>query len=409
MAGGQRTSGAHVSLKVLVIDRSPPVSLRQGNALIGIEVLSRLAHHDLTLVAPATPDERELATQRLSGIFRSMHLVPRNHWTPALAGSVEPDVAARLGSAPGLDLPASRALTRCIAQVAQRDRYDVLHVRQLPMAGYGAGIPSSGRVLELIDSETLGAERARPRTWRTRLRAKVAAGLERRAIRRFDVVTTVALADADRLHALASRARVEVVPNGVDAARFQPDPGDNAEAPARSSSSVRCPSRRMSRPCAGSSPRFCRRRHPSRCHGHDRRPGSRPGRRAGADGVTVTGAVDDVRPFLARAAVVVAPMVSGSGIKNKILEAMAMRGPWSRPPGRRGLAARPAGNMLVADGAAAFATAVARLLADPDRGGVDRGRRVVRWSRRRYTWEACAAAYAALYAELAGSRRARLR
>ena len=85
-----------------MIDRSPPVSLRQGNALIGIEVLSRLAHHDLTLVAPATPEEREVATQRLAGMFRAMHLVPRSHWTPALAGSVEPYVAraAGIGSQP---------------------------------------------------------------------------------------------------------------------------------------------------------------------------------------------------------------------------------------------------------------------------------------------------------------------
>lgn len=41
------------------------------------------------------------------------------------------------------------------------------------------------------------------------------------------------------------------------------------------------------------------------------------------DGVEVTGAVPDVRPYLSRAAVAVAPFVIAAGIQNKILEAMA--------------------------------------------------------------------------------------
>ena len=386
-----------------MIDRSPPVSLRQGNALIGIEVLSRLAHHDLTLVAPATPDEREVAMQRLAGTFRAMHLVPRSSWTPALAGSVEPYVAARLGSAPGLDLPASRALSHCIRELGEGDPYDVLHVRQLPMAGYGATIRSSGRLLELIDSETLGAERARPRTWRTRLRAKLAASVERRAIRRFDVATTVADADADRLRALAPRARVEVVPNGVDAARFRPDPDVEAEpmslvfvgamAYAPNVAAMRyftdevLPIVRRTRPGARLT-----------IVGRDPAPVVRA---MASEGVDVTGEVDDVRPYLARAAVFVAPMVSGSGIKNKVLEAMAMGRPVvATPLAIEGLPLRHGENVLVADGAAGLADAIHRLLADPGEaarigGG---GRALVE---RTYTWDACATRYERLYQELA--------
>jgi len=43
--------------------------------------------------------------------------------------------------------------------------------------------------------------------------------------------------------------------------------------------------------------------------------------------VIVTGAVDDVRPFIMKANVVVVPMRMGSGMKNKILEAMALQKP----------------------------------------------------------------------------------
>ncbi len=44
----------------------------------------------------------------------------------------------------------------------------------------------------------------------------------------------------------------------------------------------------------------------------------------GGNGITVTGRVPDMRPYLARAAVAVAPLVYGVGNPNKVLEAMAM-------------------------------------------------------------------------------------
>jgi len=46
-----------------------------------------------------------------------------------------------------------------------------------------------------------------------------------------------------------------------------------------------------------------------------------------ADGVTVTGYVDDVRPYMASAAVAAAPLRFGAGIQNKVLEAMAFEVP----------------------------------------------------------------------------------
>jgi len=39
--------------------------------------------------------------------------------------------------------------------------------------------------------------------------------------------------------------------------------------------------------------------------------------------ITVTGTVDDIRPFLWKATAAVVPLVYGAGIQNKILEAMA--------------------------------------------------------------------------------------
>ena len=55
--------------------------------------------------------------------------------------------------------------------------------------------------------------------------------------------------------------------------------------------------------------------------------GSRPAKEVNAlagDNVVVTGAVDDVRPYLAHAKLAVAPLRIARGIQNKVLEAMAM-------------------------------------------------------------------------------------
>lgn len=410
MGRQQRSGGARMPLKVLVIDRAPPISLRQGNALIGMEVLSRLAHHDLTLVAPATRSEEDAAAQRLGGIFSAIHLVPRARWTPALAGSVELAAARHVKAVPRLDLPAARALAARIRLVAARGDFDVLHVRQLPMAAYGELVAGPGRLLELIDSETLGAERARPPSPRTRLRGRLASIAERRAMRRYDVVTTVAEADAARLATLAPGARVETVPNGVDAARFRPDP-NVTPAPL----SLVFVGAMSFPPNIAAMAWFTREVLPAVLR---ESPGARltivgrdpaPEVRAMASrAVTVTGEVDDVRPYLAAATLFIAPMVSGSGIKNKVLEAMAMALPVvATSLAVEGLPILEGEHAMVADRVVPFATAIGRLLVRPDeRARIgESARRLVM---ERYTWEACAARYELLYQELAQGRRGSL-
>ena len=57
------------------------------------------------------------------------------------------------------------------------------------------------------------------------------------------------------------------------------------------------------------------------------RPGSAVQQLAKMPGVTVTGAVKDIRPYIAHARVVVAPLRIARGVQNKVLEAMAMAKP----------------------------------------------------------------------------------
>ena len=84
---------------------------------------------------------------------------------------------------------------------------------------------------------------------------------------------------------------------------------------------------------------------------------------ARTDGVEVTGSVPDVRPYLARAAVVVAPLRIARGIQNKVLEGLsAGRLVVATPNALDGIGARAGRDILVAAEAADFSRAVTQVL-----------------------------------------------
>ena len=99
--------------------------------------------------------------------------------------------------------------------------------------------------------------------------------------------------------------------------------------------------------------------------------GSRPGPEvknlARQPGITVTGSVPDVRPYLAHAACAIAPLRIARGVQNKVLEAMAMARPViATPQAAEGIRARAGMDFDLAPDAAAFATAVLHHLTHRD-------------------------------------------
>ncbi|WP_076069221.1 TIGR03087 family PEP-CTERM/XrtA system glycosyltransferase [Sphingomonas montana] len=116
---------------------------------------------------------------------------------------------------------------------------------------------------------------------------------------------------------------------------------------------------------------------------------------AALPGVEVTGAVADVRPWLAAAEVVVAPLKLARGIQNKVLEAMAMgKAVVASPAAHEGIDADPGRHLIVA-GPDRQADAVRALIADPVRraslGRAARARMV-----ERYGWDRVLAPLAAM-------------
>jgi glycosyltransferase involved in cell wall biosynthesis len=83
------------------------------------------------------------------------------------------------------------------------------------------------------------------------------------------------------------------------------------------------------------------------------------------EGLTLTGYVDDIRPYVARAACYIAPLRVGGGTRLKLLDAWAMgKAIVSTTIGAEGLGARHGETMLLADTADAFADAIASVLRD---------------------------------------------
>jgi glycosyltransferase involved in cell wall biosynthesis len=81
------------------------------------------------------------------------------------------------------------------------------------------------------------------------------------------------------------------------------------------------------------------------------------------EGVEVTGAVDDVRPYVAGARVVVAPLRIARGIQNKVLEGMAMARPVVTTPGAlEGIGAKPGRDLLTGANGRDLAEAVVSVL-----------------------------------------------
>jgi glycosyltransferase involved in cell wall biosynthesis len=108
-------------------------------------------------------------------------------------------------------------------------------------------------------------------------------------------------------------------------------------------------------------------------------------------GVTLAAAVPDMAPELAAATVALVPMRAGTGLQNKVLEAMAVGTPVvATPTVAAALDVTPGTHLMVAGDAADLAAATVALLRDPGRARAmaTAARALVE---RRYRWDESAA------------------
>jgi glycosyltransferase involved in cell wall biosynthesis len=237
-----------------------------------------------------------------------------------------------------------------------------------------------------------------------RAQAPLVEAFEESTLAAVDGVSCVSRRDATALAARAPGRRCVVVPNGVDLGRYAfraaapPDPvlffvGDLAWAP--NADGIRWFLGRVW-------PEVRRRRPGARVEILAR---ERPADLARAAGPEVRfGYADDTRPYWARAALAIVPLLSGGGTRLKILEAAACGVPVvSTRVGAEGLDLEPGAEIAIAEDAGEFASETLRLLADAPaaRRQAEAARRKVE---ERYGWDGIGEAFARALLERRAAR-----
>ena len=116
----------------------------------------------------------------------------------------------------------------------------------------------------------------------------------------------------------------------------------------------------------------------------------------GQTGVTVTGKVDDMRPYLWGSKISIVPIRIGGGTRLKIYECMAAGLPVvSTTVGAEGLSYKDGEDILLADDAEAFAAACVRLLSD-DAARIAIARNALERARNELSWEAVSREFEAI-------------
>ena len=116
-------------------------------------------------------------------------------------------------------------------------------------------------------------------------------------------------------------------------------------------------------------------------------PNERVKKLAEKDGVTVTGWVDDIRHSYRRGKVFAAPLFIGTGLQNKLLEAMALKLPCiTTPLANNALGAIENESILIARSAEEFASKIEDLIRNSDKAKslAEKGHEFVK---SRYNWE----------------------
>lgn len=209
---------------------------------------------------------------------------------------------------------------------------DLIFVHCSSVAPYVLDLPARAKVIDYGDMDS--------QKWREYSRHKpfpLSAGYWLEAVKlerterlladSFDLCTCTTRGELETLKALGVSRPTGWYPNGVDAEFFKPAP-DGAYDPDLVAFIGRMdyfPNQQgVLRFCAEVLPELRKRRPATRFEvvGADPPPEIRA--LADLPGVTVTGSVPDVRPYVTRAALTVAPLEIARGTQNKILESLAM-------------------------------------------------------------------------------------
>jgi len=386
--------------KLLYLVHRIPYPPNKGDKIRSFNILKFLAQHYQVYLGTFVDDDHDWQYLKdLEAYCEDVYAVPLKPLRSKLRS-----LPALLGSVP-MTVPyyGDTGLRSWIRAQKQAHDFDAVLVFSSAMAQYvmGPGWSHLHRVIDFVDVDSdkwlqYAATKAWPMSWIYRREANTLLAFDKQVTAEFEASLFVSAKEAELFAAMpgVDAARVGHADNGVDVDYFNPlgdypkpykmdeqvivftgamDYWANADAVSWFAREV-LPEVRKEHAAA-----------------HFYIVGARPTRQvqelASLPGVTVTGAVKDIRPYLAHADVAVAPMRIARGVQNKVLEAMAMaKAVVVTPQGFDGIIAQANNEVLVAEAAQEFAQAVTALLDEPDKA-VRLGQVARKHIEHAYAWE----------------------
>lgn len=364
--------------ELLFLAHRIPYPPNKGDKLRSFNLLKQLSRYYRVHVGAFIDDEDDWrhvdAVRALGGECHFARLAPAR---------------AKLRSLPVLlgDAPLSLPYYRDAALQAWVDRLLIQRpIRQAlvfsgVMAQYLEGPTYGGlrRVVDFVDVDSdkwrqYAATKSWPLNWVYRREARTLLSYERRVAAIMDASVFVSASEAALFRRLApeAAARVWDIHNGVDTAYFDPARDYDSPYPVGESAVVFTGAMDYWANVDAVSwfareiiPAVCRRHPSARFYIVGARPTEVVRQLAQLHGVTVTGAVQDIRPYLAHARLAVAPLRIARGVQNKVLEAMAMARPVvASPQALDGILCQMGTEVVQAEDGTAFADRVCDILAN---------------------------------------------
>ena len=363
---------------ILFLAHRLPFPPDRGDKIRSHHILKRLADLAPVHVATFGETDADMAAHGALAVVAASHCLVRRDKPVWRAG-----IEALIGGLPvSLAAFQNQSLVRYVAGVLARTDISAIYVFSGQMGQY---VPASWRgrlVVDLCDVDSAkfetyaGAGHPLRRFVHAR-EARLLRAEEALLAERADHLLLVSDAEADLLRTRLTRpqrADVRTVANGIDTVFFDPAATlPHADLAARPGPHFVFTGQMDYPPNIAAARRMIdqimpaiRIRHPEALfHIVGRAPPRELHDLDGVNGARIWGQVPDVRPFLAAADLVVAPLAIARGVQNKVLEAMAMARPVVLSSGAAtGIAARDGEHFRIADGDDAFAAAALALLAD---------------------------------------------
>ena len=354
-------------MRILVVCHRFPYPPARGGKIRPFNIIRHLSQNHRVTVASLARSDEEAAQGEGIAPYCERYLMetirPLGAWARAWAylPTATPSSMGFFHSA---------ALARRIQEEVAREAFDLIFVHCSSVAPYVESLRGPHKVMDFGDMDsqkwlTYAQVRSFPLSLGYSIEGRKMERAEARIARQFDLCTCTTRAELESLRSLDHQTPSDWFPNGVDLEKFHPseepygrdricfigrmDYYPNQEAVLRFCRDI-LPRLQAARPgleflVVGAAP-----------SAEIRKLGERPG-------ITVTGTVPNVQPYVQGSCLTVAPLDIARGTQNKILESLAMGVPVvTSDLAAQGVDVVPGEHLLAAREPDAFAEAVLRLL-----------------------------------------------